>query len=123
MGVYGFLKNYSCKHDFNLDWKNSSPSVDYIKEIARILGWNLTSDLIIFEYDDGWKMFVNNDWKLHDFDVSIPHSEEEIIDTLFLEKRDESGWLTLDRFTMEIMMDKKTYTEDPIKNISLLIEH
>lgn len=94
MGVCGNLKNYSRGHDFNLDWKNNSPSVLYVHTIAKILGWNLETDVIAFVHDYGWDELKDGKWISHE--SYEPSDFECILDMVFVKERNESGWLTFD---------------------------
>ena len=118
MGVYGILKNYSRGHDFNLDWKDTSPSFEYIDSIGKVLGWNLQTDLIIFETDYGYNKFVGNSWVLLEL---FPIPFEKIIDEVFADKRNKSGWLTLDQIKLEEMCKTNTFSENFEENIEELI--
>jgi hypothetical protein len=84
MGVYGLLKNYSRGHEFNLDWKNSSPSVEYVYTIAKVLGWNLESDVIAFVHDYGWDELKEGTWIAHE--SGEPSEYDCIIDTVFVKR-------------------------------------
>ena len=120
MGFYGILRNYSHRHDFNLEWKNKFPSIEYVLAIGKILGWNFDSDLIVFEHDDGWDKFVGNKWEFQK-DKPIPELDEYMSDLLFSEYRDINGWLTLDLVKLDEMIEKKTFHQYPTTNILFLI--
>ena len=116
MGVYGLLKNYSRGHDFVNEWKNSSPSISHIKTIGKLLGWNLMTDLIVFEHDCGWDAFVDDAWEFHE-DESVAEPAEYGTDTVFLKERGERGWLTLDNVFLEELCENPELHTDPISNI------
>ena len=117
MGVYGLLKNYSRGHDFNDEWKNRTPSAEYIKKIGGALGWDLETDLIVFEHDYGWYSFECTKWVSYEIG-SKPEPSEYVIDTVFEKERSErNGWLTLDSFILNELCENSKLHTDPIANI------
>ena len=117
MGVYGLLKNYSRGHDFNDEWKNRTPSAEYIKKIGGALGWDLENDLIVFEHDDGWDSFEGTKWVPHKIG-SNPEPSNYVVDTVFVKERlAGNGWLTLDSFILDELCENSELHTNPQMNI------
>ena len=105
MGVVGLLKNISRRHDFNLEWKNRTPSADYIRKIGKALGWDLSTDLIVFEHDYGWDQFVGGAWKCRE---GTPQDAEFV---------EASEWQTLDQIALEELCEVEGFHTDPHETI------
>jgi hypothetical protein len=111
------LKNLTRKHSLKTVWVEVHPHLDYVKDISKTLGWNLSTDVVISTSELSWANYKDGAWESHTFAEANPPelSESDIILDADLDMyRDDSGFLVIDD---ELLYKKHVQSEDPKENI------